>query len=66
MYRCHFTRQKRIVAGENLRAMTLRDAIEEAEAMLALRPGADQISGFEIWDRATLLYTSPANRETPA
>jgi hypothetical protein len=59
MYRCHFTRNKRIVAGENLRATTLREAIEEAEKMLAVQSGTDRAEGFEIWDCAKLLYSWP-------
>jgi hypothetical protein len=58
-YRCHFTRKTRIVAGENLRAMTFPQAIEEAERILVAQPGGDPPDGFEIWDRAILLYVSP-------
>jgi hypothetical protein len=59
MFRCHFTRRNRIVAGENLQAMTLQQAIDEAEEMLGSQPGADCPDGFEIWDCAKLLYTWP-------
>jgi hypothetical protein len=58
-YRCHFTRKTRIVAGEHLRAMTFHQAIEEAERILVLQQGDNPPDGFEIWDRAILLYVSP-------
>jgi hypothetical protein len=58
MFRCHFTQMSRIVAGENLRATTLPDAMEEAADMYASKHQTDQVDGFEIWDGAKLLYIS--------
>lgn len=59
MYRCHLTRRGRIVAGENLQAETFAEAIDEAEKILASQLGIDPPDGFEIWERAILLYASP-------
>jgi hypothetical protein len=58
MYRCHFTQRNRIVAGEDLWATTLVEAIEEAEKIFAARRQADGVDGFEIWAGTNLLYSS--------
>jgi hypothetical protein len=58
MYRCHFTQRNHIVAGENLRATTLVEAIEEAEKIFAARRQTDGVDGFEIWTGTNLLYSS--------
>ncbi len=56
MYRCHFTFGGHIVAGEDLLATTLDQAIAEAQAMLVEKPAVDHPTGFEIWIRSTLVY----------
>jgi hypothetical protein len=61
IYRCHFTRDSRIVGGQNLTATTFLDAIDEATEMLASQPSEDRAEGFELWDCATLLYTRGDN-----
>jgi hypothetical protein len=58
MYRCHFTKNGRIVLGESLTAETLEDAILEGERMLAEKAAAENLDGIEIWARASFLYTS--------
>jgi hypothetical protein len=60
MYRCHFTHCGRVVAGENLLASTLDEAIEEARAVLATKAALDVDcpTGFEIWVLSDLIYTS--------
>jgi hypothetical protein len=60
MFRCHFTHQGHVVAGEDLLATTLNEAINEAQVMLAtmaaLKPNYP--TGFEIWMLSNLLYKS--------
>jgi hypothetical protein len=58
MYRCHFTQGGRIVMGQNLKALTLEDAIEAGRTLLAEHSGAEVMDGIEIWDGAALLHAS--------
>jgi hypothetical protein len=58
MYRCHFTCKGRIVAGADLSASALEQAIHEAQTMLAEGTRAGAIDGFEIWQGAYLLHAA--------
>jgi hypothetical protein len=58
MYRCHFTRNGRIVAGDELDADALEEAIQEAWSKLTGRGRAESVDGFEIWQGAQLLHAS--------
>jgi hypothetical protein len=58
MYRCHFTMRGSVVAGCDLVAGGLEDAIREAQ-MLLEKMEATESTGFEIWMLATLVYASP-------
>jgi len=59
MFRCHFTKDGRIVQGENLDVNTLERAIAEGQRLLAEKTPADDMDGFEIWQCAQLLHSSP-------
>ena len=58
MYRCYFTRKGKIVAGENLEAGSLHDAIEQGRRMLAERATTEVVDGIEIWQDTLLLFSS--------
>jgi hypothetical protein len=58
MYRCHFTMRGSVVAGYDLTAGGLEDAIGEAQ-MLLEKMEVGVSTGFEIWMLATLVYASP-------
>lgn len=68
MYRCHFTYNGRIVAGDDLVAHDLDDAVQEAEVRLSIRAQAAEIDGFEIWRGSELLhaFTDPSAAPRPA
>jgi hypothetical protein len=58
MYRCHFTWNGRVVAGDDLDAVALDEAIREARNKFAERTPVESLDGFEIWFAASLLYMS--------
>jgi hypothetical protein len=60
-YRCHFTRNGRIVAGDDLASETLGDAIQCGLGMLADRSIVDDLDGIEIWEGDRFLYPSEPN-----
>jgi hypothetical protein len=62
----HFTKAGRIVQGENLDVTTLEQAIREGWRLLTEKTPADDMDGFEIWQCATLLYSSADGTSWPA
>jgi hypothetical protein len=65
MYRCHFTHGGHIVAGLDLEAGTLAEAISEAELGFAKQLNVERLGGFEIWKGSCLLHVM-LNRSTSA
>jgi hypothetical protein len=61
MYRCHFTYNGRIVAGEDLLAGSLEEAIREGKSKLAGPSDTEPTNGFEIWNGVQLLHTAVPN-----
>jgi hypothetical protein len=58
LFRCHFSKEGRIVQGENLDVYTLELAVVEGQRLLTEKAPADDLDGFEIWQDATLCYAS--------
>lgn len=58
MYRCYFTRDGRIVMGASLELETLSEAIAEGHEMLTKQPRDKNLSGIEIWQGTSFLYTA--------
>ena len=59
MYRCHFTHDGHIIAGIDLVAGTLEDAISEAPRGFAEHSHLEWLGGFEIWKGSCLLHVTP-------
>jgi hypothetical protein len=55
MYRSHFTNDGHIVAGRDLSALDLDDAITEATKLLSEKGQSEGWEGVEIWTGATLV-----------
>lgn len=58
MFRCHFTRRGRIVQGQDLDAKTLEGAKSEAHRLLSESILDDKFDGFEVWERANMLFST--------
>jgi hypothetical protein len=58
VFRCHFTCRGRIAQGGDLEAKTLDEAINEAHLLLLHKASDGGLDGFEIWERAMLLYST--------
>jgi hypothetical protein len=55
MYRSHFTNNGHIVAGRDLGALDLDEAISEATKLLSENGQSEGWEGLEIWAGATLV-----------
>ena len=56
MYRCHLTQHGRIVAGVDLEAKTLEDAILAGRELFSLQHAENGWQGFEIWQGNAFLF----------
>jgi hypothetical protein len=59
MYRCHFTHGGHVIAGIDLSAGTLAEAISEAQLGFAEQSDVGWLGGFEIWEGSSLLQVTP-------
>jgi hypothetical protein len=59
MYRCHFTHAGHIVAGVDLEARSLAEAIWEAKLGFEEQSIVGWRGGFEIWKGSRLLHVTP-------
>jgi hypothetical protein len=64
MFRSHFTYGGHVIAGIDLKACTLEDAIKEAQRGFAEHSNVGWLGGFEIWKGFYLLHVTP-DRPTP-
>jgi hypothetical protein len=58
IYRCYVVKSGRIIAGEDIDAATLGEAIAAGFKMIAERADAHLIDGFEIWQGWSFRYKS--------
>jgi hypothetical protein len=62
MYRSHFTNNGRIVAGRDLGALDLDEAITEATKLLSENGPSEGWEGLEIWTGTTLVCQGDGGR----